>query len=51
MTTLNPTKSNNYAWHTDWSTYKAGDELETIECTDGGCNCTAELAAKGACKL
>jgi hypothetical protein len=51
MTTLNPTKSNNYAWHTDWSTYKKGDELETIECTDGGCNCTAELAAKGACKL
>ena len=51
LTTLNKTKSNNYAWHTDWSTYKAGDELETIECTDGGCNCTAELAAKGACKL
>ena len=50
LTTINKTKSNNYAWHTDWSTYN-GEELETIECTDKGCNCTAELAAKGACKL
>jgi len=50
MTTINTEKSNNYAWHTDWSTYKAGDPLETIECTDVGCDCTDELAAKGACK-
>ncbi len=51
MTRINTTKSNNYAWHTDWSTYKEGDELETLECTDKGCTCTEEMAAKGACKL
>ncbi|SHH84715.1 Glycosyl hydrolase family 45 [Fibrobacter sp. UWH9] len=50
MTTINKEKSNNYAWHTDWSTYKAGDPLETLECTDKGCECPDEMAAKGACK-
>ena len=51
LTTINTTKSNNYAWHTDWSTYKKGDPLETLECTDAGCTCTEEMAAKGACEL
>ena len=51
MTTINTTKSNNYAWHTDWSTYKKGDELETLECDDKGCTCPPEMAEKGACKL
>ncbi|MCQ2096931.1 MAG: glycosyl hydrolase family 5 [Fibrobacter sp.] len=50
LTTLNKEKSNNYAWHTDWSTYKKGDELETLECTDKGCECPDDMAAKGACK-
>ena len=50
LTTLNKEKSNNYAWHTDWSTYKKGDPLETLECTEKGCECPDEMAAKGACK-
>lgn len=50
MTTFNTTRENSYAWHTDWSTYQKGDELETVECTKIGCDCTDELAAKGACK-
>ena len=50
LTRINTTKSNNYAWHTDWSTYKAGDELETLDCTEKGCDCTEEMAAKGACE-
>lgn len=49
MTTINTEKSNNYAWHTDWSTYN-GEELETMDCDEKGCDCTDELAAKGACK-
>ena len=49
LTTINTSKSNNYAWHTDWSTY-AGEELETLECTSDGCECPDEMAAKGACK-
>lgn len=51
LTTLNKEKSNRYAWHTDWSTYKQGDELETLECNEKGCTCTPELAAKGSCKM
>ena len=50
LTTYNKEKSNNYAWHTDWSTFKPGDELETLECTDKGCECPDDMAAKGACK-
>ena len=50
LTTINTKKSNNYAWHTDWSTYKQGDELETLNCTDKGCECPDDMRAKGACK-
>ena len=42
MTRLNPTKDNRYEWHDDWSTFKEGDVLDTLEClTDEypqGCN-------------
>lgn len=42
MTRLNPTKDSRYEWHDDWSTFKEGDVLDTLEClTDEypqGCN-------------
>ncbi len=42
MTTLNPTKDSRYEWHDDWSTFKKGDVLDTLECLTkdypNGCN-------------
>ena len=42
MTRLNPTKDNRYEWHDDWSTFKKGDVLDTLECLTkdypNGCN-------------
>ena len=51
MTSINTTIHNNIRWRDDWSTYKEGDELKTLECTDKGCNCTEELFAEGVCKF
>ncbi|MCQ2054922.1 MAG: glycosyl hydrolase family 5 [Fibrobacter sp.] len=38
MTNFNTTKENRWKWHDDWSSYKAGDELETQECWKDGEN-------------
>ena len=38
MTRINTTKDNNYKWHDDWSTYKKGDKLETLNCWKDGEN-------------
>lgn len=51
MTSINTTIHNNIRWRDDWSTYKEGDELKTLECTDKGCTCTEELFAEGVCKF
>ena len=50
-TSINTTIHNNIRWRDDWSTYKEGDELKTLECTDKGCTCTEELFAEGVCKF
>lgn len=37
LTRFNTTKDNNWKWHDDWSTFKQGDVLDTLECwKDGG---------------
>lgn len=51
MSSFNTEKVNRFAWHTDWSTYKEGNPLETLDCSNDGCTCTEEMAAKGACHL
>ena len=38
MTTFNTTKDNRWRWHDDWSTYKKGDVLDTVNCWQAGQN-------------
>ena len=38
LTRINTTKSNNYKWRDDWSTYKQGDVLDTAICWKDGDN-------------
>lgn len=38
MTRFNTTKDNNWKWHDDWSAYKQGDVLDTLECWKDGAN-------------
>ena len=36
LTRINLHKDNNYKWHDDWSTFKEGDELDTLHCWKPG---------------
>ena len=38
LTRINTTKTNNYKWRDDWSTYKQGDVLDTAICWKDGEN-------------
>ena len=38
LTRINTTKTNNYKWRDDWSTYKQGDVLDTAICWKDGDN-------------
>ena len=38
LTRFNTTKSNNWKWHDDWSSYKQGDVLDTLTCWKDGEN-------------
>ncbi|MCQ2063523.1 MAG: glycosyl hydrolase family 5 [Fibrobacter sp.] len=38
LTRFNTTKDNNWRWHDDWSTYKEGDVLDTVQCWKDGEN-------------